>query len=535
MGTETSFQSFPAHVHNVLSATMAESHVVYSKIYPRYKSRKQISFAGEEFSQWLAPHADRTTDVVLLGHSMGGLLSADVILLQPTQASQDLLRHRIVGGINFDVPFLGLHPGVISSGLSSLFRGKDEDEKGKEAGKENSTGTTSPDASTAALTSPSVSTLSTESSFSDQAPSRTNTMFSPPTDPHYNPKYSNDKSLPNRKGWGNFMHFVTKHSKDLRQASKNLVKSHLEFGGAMADYGELKSRYARIRALEEREEKSRKEPFGAAAMGKQVPRVRFVNYYTASTGRPKKPKPKSLSTDATEDQGIASMGASMDDLSLQPSASESITSADASIGGKAAGPDPSNRASMVAASDAHESAKPQPPDPASFSDEDEYTAASKEYFRQMKIWKSAMADLQAATAAYDARAKEQQEGAPVTNPAVGSSSDLSTTAPTHLTPSESQRSESSTKSPSSLAETDAQVKPEKPKKDRKFCMLPQKDAKGNRDPTWVRVHMTGVDEVGAHCGLFFVSDTYEKLVGDTAARIEEWVRDDERVWQEHLT
>lgn len=533
MGTETSFQSFPAHVHNVLSATMAESHVVYSKIYPRYKSRKQISFAGEEFSQWLAPHADRTTDVILLGHSMGGLLSADVILLQPTQASQDLLRHRIVGGINFDVPFLGLHPGVISSGLSSLFRGKDEDEKGKEAGKENSSGMTSPNASNAALTSPSVSTLSTESSFSDQAPPRTSTMFSPPTDPHYNPKYSNDKNLPNRKGWGNFMHFVTKHSKDLRAASKNLVKSHLEFGGAMADYGELKSRYARIRGLEEREEKSRKEPFGAAAMGKQVPRVRFVNYYTASTGRPKKPKPPKLPGDVSGEQSVTSMAGSMDDLSLQSSAPGTVASPGISTEREAT-PAAVNEASMTAAHEAHESAKPQPPDPATFSDEDEYTAASKEYFRQMKIWKSAMADLQAATAAYDARAKEH-EGTLNTGPGVGSSSDLSVVAPTPLAPTESQRSESSNKPPSPPAEADAQEKPEKPKKDRKFCMLPQKDAKGTRDPTWVRVHMKGVDEVGAHCGLFFVSDTYEKLVGDTAARIEEWVRDDERVWQEHLT
>ena len=38
--------------------------------------------------------------------------------------------------------------------------------------------------------------------------------------------------------------------------------------------------------------------------------------------------------------------------------------------------------------------------------------------------------------------------------------------------------------------------------------------------------MDGVDEVGAHCGLFFPGPHYESLVGDVGARIEEWVKED---------
>ena len=38
--------------------------------------------------------------------------------------------------------------------------------------------------------------------------------------------------------------------------------------------------------------------------------------------------------------------------------------------------------------------------------------------------------------------------------------------------------------------------------------------------------MKGVDEVGAHCGLFVMSDTYEMLVGEVSGKIEEWVRED---------
>lgn len=52
MGNETSFQSFPAHVHNVLTVTLAESHTVHTKIYPRYKSRRAIDFARDDFSNW---------------------------------------------------------------------------------------------------------------------------------------------------------------------------------------------------------------------------------------------------------------------------------------------------------------------------------------------------------------------------------------------------------------------------------------------------------------------------------------------------
>lgn len=52
VGNETSFQSFPAHVHNVLSITLAETHIVHTKIYPRYKSRKHIEFARDDFSKW---------------------------------------------------------------------------------------------------------------------------------------------------------------------------------------------------------------------------------------------------------------------------------------------------------------------------------------------------------------------------------------------------------------------------------------------------------------------------------------------------
>lgn len=59
------------------------------------------------------------TDVILLGHSMGGILAAEVALLRDADMRR---RHDILGVVAFDTPFLGMHPGVIGAGLGSIFR-----------------------------------------------------------------------------------------------------------------------------------------------------------------------------------------------------------------------------------------------------------------------------------------------------------------------------------------------------------------------------------------------------------------------------
>jgi len=48
----------------------------------------------------------------------------------------------------------------------------------------------------------------------------------------------------------------------------------------------------------------------------------------------------------------------------------------------------------------------------------------------------------------------------------------------------------------------------------------------------MKVEMTRVDEVGAHCGLLFLGDVYERPVGDIAGRIKGWVGEVRRVLQE---
>lgn len=86
-GNDQSFRSFPAHVHAFLAELLSDTHIVHSKIYPRYKTYKAIQIARDNFSAWLEPHESPTTDVILVGHSMGGLLAADVILMASTSLS----------------------------------------------------------------------------------------------------------------------------------------------------------------------------------------------------------------------------------------------------------------------------------------------------------------------------------------------------------------------------------------------------------------------------------------------------------------
>jgi len=52
MGTEASFQELPAHIHDLLTNLLSESHVVYTRIYPRYKSHGELQTAVDQFSAW---------------------------------------------------------------------------------------------------------------------------------------------------------------------------------------------------------------------------------------------------------------------------------------------------------------------------------------------------------------------------------------------------------------------------------------------------------------------------------------------------
>lgn len=587
---------------------------------------------------------------------MGGLLAADIALV---------FRHRIIGLVNFDVPFLGMHPGIIKAGLGSIFNAP-------------------PTPQDAIVQDPS----------SDLRPNRVSTLFNPkPADPNYNPSFPNDIHLPNRTGWQNSLHWLTKHYKDgLKEATKGLVRSHIEFGGAMADYRGLKDRYVRVRALEEEDEATRRK---AHPQLHTVPRVRFVNYYTASTGRVKKPNsptPQPLTSPSpprplgsqlqqhhdseiiipnetskaadqqSHQQGShRSLSVSSSELELtpihpDPIASSPRTSTEAEDSKQVMEPvDSSVPADQSHGSTAQYSGPPdlpeippipqEPPfvDLLQYTDKAQRKAAEKEYDQALKEYQRAVKarnkiikertkleekwqkeqqkaekkkaeerekeekkrqqerekewkeqemreqkenqdmehmtreerqrqiereQRQAEAEQREMEARQRQREAdlrqgklPVEEtsdpiPAIveleedvgtielGQTQpsqqglqgpyghyEFSTSRIMNQAPPDSRHDSSYTLSTTdshgsqpSKSDSDGNAAV-KPKKLKKFCMLPPKDCDGHKDPTWMAVFMENMDEVTAHTSLFFVNETYERLVGDVGARIEDWVKE----------
>ncbi|PON24013.1 hypothetical protein TGAM01_v207024 [Trichoderma gamsii] len=272
-GNDQSFQSFPAHVHNVLRENLSETHAVYSKVYPRYKTYKSIEVASDNFSAWLEPHESPTTDVILIGHSMGGLLAAEVVLTpNRISSSRQPLRHRILGSLSLDSPFLGLHPGIVASGLSSLFH-------------------PAPPLNQDAASSP-------PADLGPSSPASISTIQSGPRDPTFDPPYFNDSPFREQPFLTRMLHFGSKHwNEGIFTALSNHVAAHLEFGGCLADYPGLKSRYNQLRALEDIDDF---QALNNTSSNSSRNRVRFLNYYTLSPGRPKRPVAAKGSRDTSQ-------------------------------------------------------------------------------------------------------------------------------------------------------------------------------------------------------------------------------------------
>ncbi|KAF7594602.1 hypothetical protein BBP40_008869 [Aspergillus hancockii] len=261
IGTEESFHDFPKHVHDLLTISLSQTHVVYTKIYPRYKTRGPVHIARDNFSRWLSPHESPDLDVILLGHSLGGIVSAEVALM-PSQSSPGRavdvgLNHRVLGLVNFDVPFFGLHPRVVTTGIGRLFR-------------------TKPD----------------ETSAANQSATPLEDNIDP-LGTTFNPAFTNDVKLTEWAGWGGARHFISKYSKHLSRSVLQYAFSYYDHAGCMNNYPELFKRHKRLLKLEAIDEFSQDDPLRGPA------RVRFVNYYTKSTG---------ITTPSGKDTAIATSG-----------------------------------------------------------------------------------------------------------------------------------------------------------------------------------------------------------------------------------
>ncbi|KAJ3857103.1 hypothetical protein EV368DRAFT_71222 [Lentinula lateritia] len=232
--------AFPTHLQQYLTDHIP-THLnlkVQSSLYPTYKSVKPISSATKTFIEWL--RTQPPGPVILLAHSMGGLLAAEAA----TDPSN--VHNRIVGLIAFDCPYLGMHPHVVITGIASLVPKKAEGKMKTEAElnpspnvrivdrtkeTENWVDSEKQDAYSPSL-SPSQLSLSTSatSTFhnkSDSLISRTMKFVS---------SHSDDP----------LVRWTRKHSNEPFSAGKRWVVEHFQFGSCMFDPSGLKDRYTNL-------------------------------------------------------------------------------------------------------------------------------------------------------------------------------------------------------------------------------------------------------------------------------------------------
>jgi hypothetical protein len=477
--------------------------------------------------------------------------------------------------VAFDTPFLGMHPGVIGTGLGSLFRSKPELPKRK-GQIENSA------ASLASAGSPMSPTESLSSSIFSQVPD----------DPNYNPPFPNDVRNAQRKGIEKALYFINKHSDGLTKATKEYVTSHFEFGGCMADYPGLKRRYNAMRSLEDVDELARRRD----SQGRFQRRVRFVNYYSASTGRLKPPK-SPVETPATEMKDMTlrvdgqsdghrsgtvtpstprlSVEEHRDDGDVIQKTLEDMDPKPISDDDEGDGVPHTTLTSEARDSDSEvprmhrltsqENAEssshlvrehddeddglpsipplPQPPaefNPSKYNDPDHLRLAQKDHTRLVKAYDRAKKDREKSIndrkkviQKREKAAKKEADKlakAAAANQSIEERQKLKRSATLNPEVYDKQLARDA-EDRKTGASTEGDIQKIKKQRDRKFCTLPPKDRRtGLRDPTWIRVYMEGVDEVVAHTTLFVPEgETYERLVGDTAERIEGWIKEEQGV------
>ena len=463
---------------------------------------------------------------------------------------------QIMGTLNFDVPFLGMHPGIIGSGLGSLIRPAPKPSRSASpAGSPSSDSRRTSHSGIDSSLSNSIQGLSSASLFPTNdlstVTSHSSASLSVPTqDPNYDPSFANDVHYQKRTGWSNAWHFVQKHSKDLVHASETLASSYLEFGGALADYRALKRRYEKIRGLED---------------GRTDARVRFVNYYTVCTGRPKRIKhtqakgvpdedSKTLDRDlcdmhiTNEQQRETSQNASMssrssfgqtrpyqsqvalqdsptkhelslaDERNLLTREDNNVVEDDRSSVLPSRGLDHVGERYLLHSGETQNTQQydvtKAPSNNVSYEDRP-LSCISKPPPKDLQSWSQGEAD-QKDDSSVDEHATQSRRLSP---PPRGLANDLSALN------EEPSRAEAKSKGSPQPETEEMEDIPDKPRKDRKFCILPRK-VNGERDACWVKVFMPDVDEVGAHCGLFSIDENperYELFVQDVSLRIVDWL------------
>ncbi|KAJ5682350.1 hypothetical protein N7462_005515 [Penicillium macrosclerotiorum] len=158
-GDDDTFGKFPENLQGVAAKALPAVKVA-TAVYPKYETKGDLKECVGKFREWLqnkvidlevanqtaSPTVDPSVHVILIGHSMGGIVAAETLLLlsseqpiprNPTSnarvapQAEDLapvvepgtfMFPHIQGVLAFDTPFLGIAPGVVSYGAEGHYR-----------------------------------------------------------------------------------------------------------------------------------------------------------------------------------------------------------------------------------------------------------------------------------------------------------------------------------------------------------------------------------------------------------------------------
>jgi hypothetical protein len=208
--------------------------------------------------------------VILIGHSLGGSLGSEAIIL----LSRITFGHNIIGIIGIDVPFLGIHPHVVTSGVIGLVKPKKKSAVPGPLDQPTAQGDT-PSTSQSSLvyggetfaskvtvdgSSHDTSASSSQISLAEPVLLPVTTPSPPPRTPC--PRPPRPPSPPKKtftQTVSKTVQTLYKNRHDLGAASRRSIWSHFEYTHILLDPEELKVQYEQLRTLP----------------------IQFVNFYTS--------------------------------------------------------------------------------------------------------------------------------------------------------------------------------------------------------------------------------------------------------------